>query len=367
MQSAFEVQELVDYILFFLRDSRSDVKTCALVCHSWAYPAQSHLFREITVFVLPDSEDNLNRWPQVLAESPHLICHIRGLRLVLSMDQSNAPGVSDICNFPFTHLQWVRCSYAGRLSGRDALVLKQLFSLPTLRHVMLATNIGNSENLAEIFRCCPQAMQHLDLSVPGAPPDQHTSGSRASIALTSLIIRRLGYASPDDDLHTVLQPFTALTLRALSITGAPTVQWSSLPLEMNNFEILGIDVESNHIGLDLSAFPQLSLLRIRLTTSLDLTDLERRARSLVSSITRVPPHLRTIVLAMYFLKPERHRVVRTVFDQAFATRPGLTVQVELPPDQINQAATHFPELSAKNMLRSAPYRSNWWEETVLRL
>ncbi|KAJ6449402.1 hypothetical protein C8R47DRAFT_1330026 [Mycena vitilis] len=366
-RSVFEVQELVDYILFFLRDSRSNMKTCALVCRSWVYPARSHLFREITVFVVSNLEDLLTQWPRVLAESPHLTCHIRGLHVVLSMDQSNAPGVSGICNFPFTHLQRVRCSYAGRLSRRDALALQHLFSVPTLCHVMLATNIGNSENLAEIFRCCSRAMQHLDLSVPGSPPEEKPAVSRAPIALTSLIVRRLGYVGLNDDLHTVLQPFNVSTLKALAITGAPTVRWSSFPPEMDSIEILRIDVESNHIDLDLSAFPKLSLLCIRLTTSLDFTDLERRARNLVTSITRAPPHLRTIALAVYFLEPERQRVVCTVFDQAFATRPGLTIQLELPPDQLNQATTYFPGLRAMNMLRSSPYRPNWWEETVLHL
>ncbi|KAJ6449403.1 hypothetical protein C8R47DRAFT_948518, partial [Mycena vitilis] len=71
-------QELVDYIIRFLRDSRRDVKSCALVCRCWLYPAQSHLFHQLAISSDPT---DTKRWLRLLDASPHLNQHIRRLSL----------------------------------------------------------------------------------------------------------------------------------------------------------------------------------------------------------------------------------------------------------------------------------------------
>ncbi|KAJ7662588.1 hypothetical protein DFH06DRAFT_1396699 [Mycena polygramma] len=371
MQSPFAVQELVDYIIRFLRDSRPDLKTCALVCRSWLYLAQSHLFRQIAI-----SSDSIERWLRILDASPHLNRHIRRLSLGFAINPGGVLRVSEICNFPFTHLKWVRSSDVN-LSVQNARALQRLFSLPTLRQIVLTANLdtGKLEVLAEIFRRCSPALQHLDIGATFGSrtlfpevPDQHIPGSKPSIALTSLMVRhiRIGAATLNGGLHTILHPFTVSTLKALGIMGAPSVEWISLTPVMNSFEILSIDVATNHIGLDLSAFPRLNLLRISLATSLDLPAFERQALSLLSLIMRSLPNRCTILLAMGWLEPTRLQTVRSLFDQALSTCRGLTVDVELPIGQ-SQVAPHFPELSAKNMLRTVQYNFNWWEDIVLCL
>ncbi|KAJ7673635.1 hypothetical protein DFH06DRAFT_1292541, partial [Mycena polygramma] len=356
MHSPFTVQELVDYIVHFLRDSRDDLKTCALVCRSWLSPAQSHLFRKITALVV---HNDPKRWSRVLNASPHLIRHIRRLQLSFTTDKGSASRVSEICNFPFTHLQWVGISYIGDLSVPNVRALQKLFSLATLHQVAFMTEVGKPVNLREIFRRCSATIQHLDIGgaafFPSSPPP-HISGSMARVTLTALRIRDIGTTTLNGGLLAGLHPFAVSSLKALAVRGAPTVEWLSLSRVMNSIEVLNIDVVTDHIDFDLSAFPQLSLLRISITTSLTLPDLERHALDLFSSLTRAPPNLRTLMLEIYNFGPQRLPAVCAVFDQVLSN-VGLAVEIESTRDQ-PQAAVHFPTLRAKNMVRCVPHNPN---------
>ncbi|KAJ6462281.1 hypothetical protein C8R47DRAFT_1202253 [Mycena vitilis] len=363
--SPFAVQELVDYIIDFLGDSGADLKTCALVCHSWLPAAQSHIFRTIRAMV---AYNDPKRWSRVLDASPHLIRYIRRLDLCFTTDQGSASRVTKICNFPFTHLQWIGISYIGDLSAQNVRALQQLFSLATLKHVTFMSEDGKPVNLTKIFHRCTATIEHLDIGGGAFFPSfsaPQIPRSMARVSLTAIRIREIGTTILNGGLLAGLHPFAVSTLKALAVRGAPAVEWLSLSPAMSSLEVLNIDVATDHKDFDLSAFPQLSLLRISITPSLPLPDLERRALDLFSLLTRAPPSLRTLMLEIRNSGPQWILAVCTVFDEALST-VGLAVEIEFTRNEPH-AAAQFSKLRAKNMVRTIPHNPKWWEETVLRM
>ncbi|KAJ7662557.1 hypothetical protein DFH06DRAFT_1396626 [Mycena polygramma] len=314
MQSPFAVQDLVDYLMDFLCHSKADLKTCALVCRSWLYPAQSHLFRRISI-ILHSELGDMDVWPRLLYASPHLHRHIRQLELCFRTAQGSAARVSEVCDFPFTHLEWVWCTYVGDLSAQNAVALRQLFGLPTLRHV----------------KC----------KLPASPDHHHIP---KPIVLASLSVQNFTTLTLNRRLLLLMQPFTVSNLKALSIM-AGSVEWPDVAPAMDTLEILEIHSESDHTNFDLNAFPKIHLLRIRVapaaTTNFIAAD---RYMGLLFSIARAL-HLRTVI-QLHCGEPQLSAICAT-FDQALATLRGLAVEIVFSLTQKAPLAALFPKLSAK--------------------
>ncbi|KAF8190688.1 hypothetical protein K438DRAFT_1935617 [Mycena galopus ATCC 62051] len=96
-------QELIHSALEYLSEDIESLSQCALVGQSWLYPAQSCIFRTISLGVglqdglalglvdVPPLGPTINLYPlfhNLLVDSPHLACHIRTLHLGLRPLQS---------------------------------------------------------------------------------------------------------------------------------------------------------------------------------------------------------------------------------------------------------------------------------------
>ncbi|KAJ7930588.1 hypothetical protein B0H13DRAFT_2309537 [Mycena leptocephala] len=96
-------QELIHSALEYLSEDIESLSQCALVGQSWLYPAQSCIFRTISLGVglqdglalglvdMPPLGPTINLYPlfhNLLVNSPHLACHIRTLHLGLRPLQS---------------------------------------------------------------------------------------------------------------------------------------------------------------------------------------------------------------------------------------------------------------------------------------
>ncbi|KAJ6449395.1 hypothetical protein C8R47DRAFT_358945 [Mycena vitilis] len=160
-----------------------------------------------------------------------------------------------------------------------------------------------------------------------------------------------------------MHPFTVSNLRALSIRAGPAIQWTDLGPAMNTLEILDINSESHHINFDLTAFPNLHLLRIRVTP--DHLIAPDRETALLSSIAKAP-HLRTVILQLHCGERQLSAIC-AAFDQPLSTLRGITVEIVFAWRQKAPLAALFPRLGAKNMLSGSPFNWDWWDETVSRL
>jgi len=73
-------QELLDNILGYLVGARS-LPNCSLVCSSWRYSSQRHLFYQVAFHTKEIGDDGPEKFNDFLKHSPHIAPHIRHLTL----------------------------------------------------------------------------------------------------------------------------------------------------------------------------------------------------------------------------------------------------------------------------------------------
>ncbi|KAJ7662829.1 hypothetical protein DFH06DRAFT_358295 [Mycena polygramma] len=336
--SPFDLQELVDHCIGFLRDSPPDLKACALVSRRWVYPAQSHLFRTINITIGgPAALENVwTRLKETHLVACHLIRHFR--RLHIEMPRF------EICNFPFTHLDYVRIICCGHIRMLHAVALQRLLSVPSIREVAFQGDFGadSSGLFLTIFGRCSAAVRHLHMHPTGNHdmPFEH-SDTPATIPLTSLDVSSFS-TSP---LSPALWVFTVSHLKALSISGLIT--WTRLAPAMGTIEVLSVHLQlGSTTDLDLSAFPNLSILRISCPhTSRDIL------RGLVSTIP--PTHgIRTVVIPVRLSNQD----LCAILDDTLSTLQLSVVEVEVVERGLAaQATNYFPRLRTKGLVRTPAY------------
>ncbi|KAJ7487028.1 hypothetical protein FB451DRAFT_1168402 [Mycena latifolia] len=124
------IQELLEQCIEFLRDSPSDLKTCALVSRSWTSAAQGHILRQFSIRV-SFSQCMWERNEKILHRSPHLIRLIR--RLHLEAHKLSSFGTfSAIFAFPFTRLHDVCIPTRVGITQTVSLSIQALFGRCTL-------------------------------------------------------------------------------------------------------------------------------------------------------------------------------------------------------------------------------------------
>ncbi|KAJ6534116.1 hypothetical protein B0H19DRAFT_439627 [Mycena capillaripes] len=156
--SPFEIQELVDRIIDILGCRTWTLLSCSLVARSWVNAAQSHLLQAPertfsgTGYGLWDKNRLALRFYNTLHTFPHLIRHVRDLRMELIVDSSvTVETFGRICNLPFTHLRSVSIFVRKDL---DTKGLQQLFSLPNLVSINLDTWIYHMYSFTTMWRRC---------------------------------------------------------------------------------------------------------------------------------------------------------------------------------------------------------------------
>ncbi|KAJ6570932.1 hypothetical protein DFH09DRAFT_1153377 [Mycena vulgaris] len=393
-RTPFTIQELVNLCIHFLRDSLRELRACALVSRSWVYPAQSHVFREISIaggdpggihsaILGTRGQSSVAggdcgefkpalwaRLQQTLETSPHLIQHIRHLDIDIGARPNEQ--LLSICDFPFTHLEHVGSRFDGDFTLQTALAFQALFSLPTIRSIKLTgTAPLKPTTFAKTFERCSSAVRKLHVQVNGplpfpATPENHTG---APIKLVSLTIMTVG---PIDRPLTV-HPFSTSNLKALALTSIFGIAWHDVVPGTKTIEILSMVVQTGppasmavsafpsvktfHTNLDLSALPRLSVLHIKTGTSgLDAAVEGKMINTLISTIP--PEHqMHTIVITLHTSIPSAWEAL----DLTLSRLRVSTVEIQVYLHREN-APMCFPRLSAKNILRVVHINPDWWED-----
>ncbi|KAJ6566212.1 hypothetical protein B0H19DRAFT_1137201 [Mycena capillaripes] len=359
------VPELIEHCISYLGDSPRDLQACAVVCRRWVHAAQSHLFRAPTVTnEYKPIKTNEIRWGQfrdVLAISPHLIRHIHSFH-VEGLEAYSAT-LSQICHFPFTHLTSVFISISGCLWEASLLAIEQLLSLPTLRRVKFGCVFGNWADFMQVWARCSPAIRHLELA-SGVRTAFPSSSPLMTPRTTPLALESLRIESEPDELaccHTEL--FDPSHLKVLSVgvsSWQKIIASKSFALALETITVLDIpeDFHNSPGTVDISAFPNLALLRIG-TTNWHLFG--TRPLQILTTISASNSVIRTITLV-----PTLGPLPSEICEQLDAELSNLPmpqlpmVELEVDASDFDEMSPHFPCMAATNLLRRADSSHEWW-------
>ncbi|KAK6966625.1 hypothetical protein R3P38DRAFT_3153600 [Favolaschia claudopus] len=322
-----DIQELVDYCIDCLAGSPSDLLPCPLVARAWGDGTQSNLLRRHTLngSRIPEFYDTLTRYP-------HLACHIHDLWVVASHAEK-------LCHLNFTRLKCLS------VVSYDPLpeAFRHLLSLPTLHYL----------EFIHLDLRCGGDLSGLDHSFPIIPGIQH-------IRLKSL---RLDVDAGSRTLNDLaLYPFDFSAIRALCITTRISV--TQVPFSTWIVQVLVLDItrgDDIH-NLDLSSFPNLTILRICLGSPLP--------PSLLTTLATIVPSQRIQTIALSF-RDVLNAATLTDLDLVLSSlplSPPPTFELVRADDQMNLKLA-FPTLFSKHVVRVSsrgdPGASAFWTEEKL--
>ncbi|KAJ7495408.1 hypothetical protein FB451DRAFT_1214051, partial [Mycena latifolia] len=355
-------QELVDHIIDFLSDSSTDLKACALVSHTFVYAAQSHIFNEISIgFGASTPAQFHSLWSRLQATlhvSPHLVQHIRRLRL--QPRRISPETLSAICNFPFTHLQTLLCANFNLLPA-SAIALQQLFSLPSLRSVEIVCRVGQPSDFLQIWDRFSPNVTHLDLTCYHITTEAfHVVPHHCTAPIRLNSLRIAAAEGVRDWVNHPLCPFDFSSVTGLSVfTCTDVLQWPKfLPL-VPTISVLSFYASVNKPAIDLSAFLNLTLLRIGLYPP----DAWPNARQTLSTI---PPsnRIRKIVLvgSSYVYDVNAEELDSTL--SSLHMHHLQPFEFEMEPDNYDLLSRSLPRLTSKNMVRRTDDDPNWFKRAT---
>ncbi|KAJ7662825.1 hypothetical protein DFH06DRAFT_1397109 [Mycena polygramma] len=200
-------------------------------------------------------------------------------------------------------------------------------------------------------------MRYLRIQLVGSVPPVVYTNSRvaAAIPLTSLYIAIS--PEPPRRFFPTLWAFGASQLKALWIHGI--VDWVLVAPARDTIEILGLNLQPGHTtGLDLSAFPSLSVLYINC-----IREYEADLRALISTI--LPAHrIRTVAIEVW----PRDREICRIFDETLEPLQISLVEVYSTDEaHAPDAAEYFPRLRARGVaVRYLDFHGEWWGENMVR-
>ncbi|KAJ7481061.1 hypothetical protein B0H11DRAFT_1231715 [Mycena galericulata] len=351
--SPFDIQELVDYCIDFLHDSRPDLKTCTLVGRAWVQSAQFHLFWNMTFF---DSlKDQHLRISQIgrLSRSPHILAfvcclHVRLHYLALDAFSAAIP--------LFAHLQELRVSgdcVPSVPSFPGLVTLRALLSLPTLQRVEIYCTFPHPLAFMKVWSGCSESIRHLMLwgvRVNDTNHDWNLSSavdSRPKIRLESL---RLSYSTSIIPwLATDACPFDFSGLTALSV-GEDTriLRWNAFSGAVAAIKRLEIGFISTQPSVDLSPFGRLQELIIHVHSHLDA----EIALDTLNTLSSVPTISRINTIGIYPNFTHRMSQTLTRLDTLLASLPLPELRAVPMPERIGVVTLekHCPRLHARELL-----------------
>ncbi|KAJ7264636.1 hypothetical protein C8J57DRAFT_1331588 [Mycena rebaudengoi] len=228
-RNPLDVPELVNTCIAHLRESRTDVLSCALVCRGWVYSAQACIFEVALLWrswwgSIEDYRCRRCQLLAVLASSPHLIRHIRHLDLNLKA-LSHGELMGQIARVPFSHLAGVKVR---SWSMRATPALTPLLALTTLRHVDLACEVSDPTRFADMWDACSRGTPVRGLC--DRSPSGHCRNLRRLNHMTGFIPAWLKHDRC---------PLQFSGLRVLAVHHCPGIlQWSKLRLALPHLEAL---------------------------------------------------------------------------------------------------------------------------------
>ncbi|KAJ7136734.1 hypothetical protein C8R44DRAFT_728699 [Mycena epipterygia] len=263
-------QELQTRVVGFLRNSRKDLISCASTTRSLLLAAQSHLFRDSTVFHPrsdtddPPSKDEdrdfaratFSRLAEVLRESPRLIPYIRSASITMELDI-----LVHLANVGFSHINELELvNDNDGLDGALIEPLQRLIGLESLRRLNICGDFS-----PQIFRGCTPRFTELTFhraTPTGLDIDKYSSDTpRPKIAYLRLI------NSPDvaDWLVGANCPFDFTSLLDIAIRGSMNASARRLlTFVRQTVKTIGLATEDiAQEWLDLAQFPGLTCIHVR--------------------------------------------------------------------------------------------------------
>ncbi|KAK6981178.1 hypothetical protein R3P38DRAFT_2664439 [Favolaschia claudopus] len=355
-----EIQELLDQCIDLVSTSRQDLMACSLVARSWVNTTQSHLFR-----VAPSTPHFLSwRFFDTLVKFPHLIRHVHALTI-------RRPSDMDLINrIPFTHLESVGLvlTYETLEPWEDEqrFQLQQTLSLPHLR-ILSLFHRDRFSSFHRFFLHLSPTVQHLVLAC-STWTAENLSALRERLPHVPLKSLRLLFwdmgdlESFDDQLF---YPFSMLRLEALSIVESYRIPWNLIPKQTTeSIRVLEISINVRNSPLDLSSFPNLSVIRL---------DGIKKAPAVCHTLSSLPfPRtIQTLVLGAQCTCIRTTCAALNQFLSTFECSTPLILEMEKFPHQshsLEEDRKMFPIMMLEDRLRVVIRSADcsWWDETVLK-
>ncbi|KAJ7884846.1 hypothetical protein B0H14DRAFT_3740936 [Mycena olivaceomarginata] len=173
--------ELIDLIVGLLSSSQ-DLKSCALLCRLFTYPAQSRPFHSITTWApedgpeFPDSgkTEGACRLRQTLASLPHLRPMVRHVSVPLDEEF-----LTEIAGMEITSLRSISFNFPissiDSIGGQASALARSLLQLPCIRKVALGGAFSSIEALQVSLNFVPlsQLQAHISNIEHDASRDRH--------------------------------------------------------------------------------------------------------------------------------------------------------------------------------------------------
>ncbi|KAJ7713698.1 hypothetical protein DFH07DRAFT_383646 [Mycena maculata] len=344
------IPELLNHCIRLLRDSKSDLPACALVSRSWVQPSQSALFEDPGHWGhwgARKPDDDRHSWLHILEvfqTSPHLIPHIRRLRLII-------PDVglfSKICLLPFTHLQDV--IIRRKFNHVSALSIQQLLSLPTLRRVDIYGYFEDPQIMPLIWRRCSPSIRTVSSFCLAFNPCILNPTETPCLPVVPLESLNMGadQGAPHWLQHDSF-PFDLSRLRIFSLHDySGTFSWKKFAPAIRTIEGLAFLIPRLEQPIDLSYFPKLEFLRVRVITGDDMND--ALWSNAVETFSTIPPSSRLRKVSFQGVLQARSCGKLDAVLARVLVRPFATVEVLDDRDGYDPVP-YFPQLMSRNIVR----------------
>ncbi|KAJ7436615.1 hypothetical protein FB451DRAFT_1307090 [Mycena latifolia] len=352
-RSPLQIQELLDQCIEFLCDSPTDLKACALVSRSWTSAAQAQLFSQISTRS-PWSTDPWCRLQQIL-QTPHLIRHIHQLHL--NWRELSIETFSAICEFPFTHLHSVYIRHLSPVPPSVGIAMKELLSRPTLRRITITAYFQESSNFRQIWDLCSPNIRHLEFycslgSFDSSGPLPHRGCTRRTLeSLRIGTVRDIDTWLMDDQC-----PFDISCLKVFSIYGSDgVIRWQQFSSSLRTIEVLDFHLWAVPV-LDLSAFPNLMLVRMELGTA-------SRLQGVLDTLSTIPraSRIRTIVICSRDLPDGCCDLLDNKL-VALPVNPLPALELEDSTERGPSIVQYFPRMSSRSLVRHVVDHDNWFQD-----
>ncbi|KAJ7226708.1 hypothetical protein GGX14DRAFT_626808 [Mycena pura] len=182
---------------------------------------------------------------------------------------------SDVCTFPFTHLEHADVSLDYTMPVQNVLAVRQLFGLTTLRSVAIiwSRSSDDAELFHRLWELCSPSIKHLVLYLHGSYRPPPNSARRRS--QTPVIFLESLYIDANKSFEHALDatPFSLEQVNKLSVVSfAEPILWHSFAPSLQSVQYLALGLEVRVLGsYDTPSNPVAKYGAGQTTASIDLS------------------------------------------------------------------------------------------------